>query len=148
MDPHQAWLMVRGMRTLPVRMQRHAASALAVAQWLENRPEVEQVFYPGLDSHPQHMLIQRQMKGFSGLLSLVVRGGESAGKAFANRLQVFQMGCSWGGYESLVLPLTLGMDAQSCALRGLPQNLIRLHVGLEDPKTLIADLQQALEGIS
>ena len=148
MDPHQAWLMVRGMRTLPLRLERHSASALKVARWLEQRPEVEQVFYPGLSSHPQHELIGRQMKGFSGLLSLVVKGGASAGETFAGRLRVFQMGCSWGGYESLVLPITLGTDIQTCEQRGMPQNLIRLHVGLEEPQTLIDDLRQALEGIS
>lgn len=119
MDPHQAWLMVRGMRTLPLRMQRHMNSALAVAKWLERQPQVEHVFYPGLASHPQQELIVRQMKGFSGLLSLVVKGGVSSGKAFTDRLRVFQKGCSWGGYESLVLPLTLGMDPQSCEQRGM-----------------------------
>ena len=146
MDPHQAWLMVRGMRTRPLRMQRHMNSALAVAKWLERQPQVEHVFYPGLASHPQQELIVRQMKGFSGLLSLVVKGGVSSGRAFTDRLRVFQKGCSWGGYESLVLPLTLGMDPQSCEQRGMPPNLIRLHVGLEEPDTLIADLRQALEG--
>jgi methionine-gamma-lyase len=145
--PFEAWLILRGIRTLGLRMQAHNRMGLNVACWLERRPEVERVFYAGLPSHPQHSLAARQMRGFSGLMGVVVRGGMQAGIEFANALRLFGIGVSWGGFESLALPMSLDDPALTRDL-GVVPGFVRLSIGLEDEEDLLADLDQALRGIA
>lgn len=145
--PFEAWLILRGIRTLGLRMQAHNRAGLAIARWLEDRPEIERVFHAGLPSHPQHTLAARQMTGFSGLMGVVVRGGMEAGIAFVNRLRLFGIGVSWGGFESLALPMNLDDPAMAREL-GIVPGFVRLSIGLEDQADLIDDLDNALKGIA
>lgn len=141
MDPFAAWLLLRGLRTLALRMDRHQASGLAIAQMLATHPRVEAVHHPALATHPGHVLAQHQMRGCAGLFSFSLREQtEEATHAFLDRLRLFQHGVSWGGHESLAIGGTFfGTDRQR------PQWLIRLHVGLESPADLLADVRAALE---
>lgn len=139
MDPHQAWLILRGLRTLSYRIKGHQDNAMAVAQYLEAHPKVKQVFYPALPSHPDYELAAKQMTGFNGLLSLIIDGTKEQQNQFIQQLRVFQHGVSCGGFESLVADATVNKE-----LPGVPSGVIRLHVGLENQETLIADLEQAL----
>lgn len=146
MDPHQAWLMIRGLRTMPIRVKAHGESGLKVAKYLEQHPCVKQVFYPGLDSHPQKELVKKYLgEGKNGLMSFVYNGSAEQAKEFMYSLKMFQFGVSWGGFESLVASGSVGMSDEDAAAVGLPANVIRLHVGLENVDTLIADLEQAFE---
>lgn len=146
MDPHQAWLLIRGLRTMPVRIKAHGESGLKVAEWLEKHPCVKQVFYPGLDSHPQKELVDKYLKGGrNGLMAFVYDGTAAQAAEFVYSLKVFQFGVSWGGFESLCVMPSVGMSEEEAASLDIPTNLIRLHVGLEDVDTLIADLEQAFE---
>lgn len=144
MDPHQAWLLIRGLRTLPVRLQQHQQNALKIAKFLELHPAVDHVLYPGLASHPQYELAKRQMSGCSGLMSFVLKGDAQTVETFIQQLQVFQLACSWGGFESLVIPIGKGMDIDMREKLGIHPELIRIHVGLENIDTLVSDLKQAL----
>lgn len=141
LDPFAAWLMLRGVRTLPVRMDRHQQNAMAVARMLEEHPAVSRVHYPGLASCPQAELSRRQLRGSSGLLSFELKDGtrELACRVL-NRLRYFGIGVSWGGFESLATPVALP-DARG----GEPHWGIRLHIGLETVEDLLEDLQAALE---
>jgi cystathionine gamma-synthase len=147
-DPHQAWLILRGMKTFAVRMQRHNENALAVASFLESHPRVERVWYPGLTSHPDHELARQQMSGCGGLVSFEVRGDEAETLRFADALDLWLLGPSLGGVESLAShPSTVSYYEFSREERyrlGIYDNLIRLAVGIEDADDLIADLDQAL----
>ena len=146
MDPHQAWLLIRGLRTMPVRVKAHGESGLKVAKWLEQQPCVKQVFYPGLDSHPQKELVDKYLKGgLNGLIGFVYDGTAEQAREFMYSLKMFQYGVSWGGFESLVAPGSVGLTDEEAADIGMPANVIRIHVGLEDVDTLIADLAQAFE---
>ncbi|MBQ2277981.1 MAG: PLP-dependent transferase, partial [Clostridia bacterium] len=138
MDPHQAWLLTRGLRTLPVRLKQHAANAAKVVEFLENHPMVEKVFYPGSKTYEQPELFKKYMTGTNGLLSFLPKGTKEDAQAFVGRLHFFQNGVSWGGFESLALFLHYDEPLE---------NLVRLHIGLENPDTLIADLDQALNRI-
>ncbi|MBA3999299.1 cystathionine beta-lyase [Brevundimonas sp.] len=143
--PDEAWLALRGLRTLPLRMAEHARSALQVAQWLQNRPEVARVLYPPLPGSVGHDLWTRDYAGAAGLMGVVLRGGtEAEAEAVLDALTLFGLGYSWGGFESLATHETpqLPIRRHAPALEG---PLIRLHVGLEDPADLIADLEQALK---
>lgn len=140
--PFEAWLLVRGLRTLPVRMPVHQATAAVVARFLSTHPRVRAVHYPGLESHPQYELGRRQMSGASGLLSFELDGDVDGLRAFTNALRLFAIGVSWGGYESLVLPIAV-IDA-AASEGSYPVNLVRLHIGLEEPAALVDDLEQAL----
>lgn len=149
LSPFDAWLLVRGMRTLPLRLGRHFESATAVAEFLAGRPEVARVRYPPHPTHPQHALFAREFTGGSGLLSFeLVPDLADAVPAFANRLRLFHLGVSWGGYDSLAYPAAVGHAAggPTNAVRdfGVSRCLVRLHVGLEDPDDLVADLDRAL----
>lgn len=146
MDPHQAWLLTRGLRTLPVRLERHGENGKKVAAFLESRPEVEKVFYPGSATYDQKELFEKYLGGTNGLMSIQLRGGAQKASRFVAALRVFQKGVSWGGFESLVWPLTVG-DAPNPECPTLPFNLVRLHVGLEDADTLTADLAQAFSAM-
>ncbi len=146
MDPHQAWLLIRGLRTLPVRLKAHGESGLKVAKWLEEQPCVKEVFYPGLDSHPQKELVDKYLKGqTNGLIAFVYDGTANQAREFMYSLKMFQYGVSWGGFESLVAPGSVGMTDAEAAVLGMPANVVRIHVGLENVDTLIADLAQAFE---
>jgi cystathionine beta-lyase/cystathionine gamma-synthase len=145
--PFEAWLILRGLRTLGLRMKAHNEAGLEVACRLENHPEVERVLYPGLPSHPQCELARQQMSGFSGLVSLVVRGGTERAVRVVDRLRLFGIGVSWGGFESLALPIAPDPAAprEMTEDLGIVPGFIRLSIGLEDTADLIADLDQALE---
>jgi cystathionine beta-lyase/cystathionine gamma-synthase len=151
-SPFDCWLLMRGIRTLGVRMRQHMINAQAVAEYLESHPKVTRVLYPGLPSHPDHELAKRQMRGFSGMVSFEVPGGAEGARAVSDRMKVFVLATSLGGVESLVYPPTAWMEASNPAMLaripGSPwaQNpgLIRLSVGIESTRDLIADLEQAL----
>ena len=103
LGPMEAWLAIRGLRTLPLRVKQHQETAMAVAQYLENHPKVEKVYYTGLASHPQHEIIQKQMTGHTGLMSFLLKENASKAVEFIDHLKLFGKGCSWGGFESLAL---------------------------------------------
>ncbi|HZL16667.1 MAG TPA: PLP-dependent aspartate aminotransferase family protein [Polyangia bacterium] len=148
-----SFLVLRGTKTLAVRMERHQENALQIARWLEARPEVERVFYPGLRSHPQHALARRQMSGFGGMLSFVLRGGPGArgalarARSFLRRLQVFTCAESLGGVESLAEHPAIMTHASIPPERrralGIGDGLVRLSIGIEHVDDLIADLEIA-----
>lgn len=143
LDPFASWLMLRGIRTLHVRLERHFQTALRIAEWLEKQPAVDEVFYPALASHPQAALYRRQMRGASGLVSFRPKTLDPAriGPAM-NRLKYYRFGCSWGGFESLALPAHW-VDLEG----GQRRCTVRLHVGLENAEDLIADLGRMLEAL-
>ena len=137
----EAWLLVRGMRTLPLRVKQCSANALYLAEQLERHPGVEQVLYPGLPSHPQHALARRQMQGgFGGMLSIRVKGGEAAAVRGAARVQLWKRATSLGGVESLI-EHRASIEGQSTPV---PRDLLRLSAGIESAEELLADLAQAL----
>jgi cystathionine gamma-lyase len=148
LSPMDAWLLLRGLRTLPLRVARINASALAIAQWLQAQPRVKQVFHPGLASHPQHALAQRQMKGFGGVLAFELDGDYAATARFVASLKLATQAVSLGGVETLVVHAAamwsgvLAPDKMAAA--GIAPNLVRLSVGLEHVDDLMADLAQAL----
>jgi cystathionine beta-lyase/cystathionine gamma-synthase len=143
--PFDSWLVLRGLKTLALRMRAHSANALAVAQFLETHPAVAEVIYPGLASHPQHALAARQMRDFGGMISLILHGGEAAANALVTRTRLFTLAESLGGVESLI-EVPAGMTHASVAGSKLevPGGLVRLSVGVEEAEDLIADLAQAL----
>jgi len=150
LSPHDAWLMIRGLRTLQIRMQRIAQTAQQVLAFVEGHSRVERVYYPTAASNPQFRLGQEQMRGASGLLTLQLRVDDVAGvERFCNALQRFLMTVSWGGYESLLFPVCAVHRATAPIASGgsLPLNLVRLSIGLEEPDALVADLEQALAEI-
>ncbi len=148
LDPFSSFLALRGIKTLPLRIERHAANALAVAAWLEKHPAVERVIYPGLPSHPQHKLALRQMKNGGGMVAAFIRGGEAQAVAMLERLKLFALAESLGGVESLAgHPWTMSHASVPEERRraiGITPSLVRLSVGIEDVEDLIDDLEQAL----
>jgi cystathionine gamma-synthase len=139
------FLVLRGVKTLAVRMERHGENALAVAQFLSDHPRVTEVAYPGLESHPQHDLAQRQMRNGGGMISFSVQGGEAAARALAARTRLFALAESLGGVESLIeLPAAMTHGSTKGSPLEVEPGLIRLSVGLEHRDDLIADLRQAL----
>lgn len=148
MDPEAAFLLIRGMKTVELRMKHQCESAMAVARYLEKHPKVARVHYPGLASHPDHQLAKRQMKGFGAMLAFDLKGGLAAARRFCDRTRVFLLAASLGGVESLVvLPIYTSHYNMSLAeLRsaGVEPGTVRVSVGLEDPADLIEDLRQAL----
>ncbi|HEY76123.1 MAG TPA: cystathionine gamma-synthase [Thermoflexia bacterium] len=146
--PFDCWLVLRGIKTLALRMRAHEANALALARFLEDHPAVEQVFYPGLPSHPQHELARRQMDNFGGMVSFRVRGGEEAARWVVERTRLFILAESLGGVESLIeLPAAMTHASVRGSPLEVPPDLIRLSVGVEHIADLQADLEQALAGI-
>jgi cystathionine gamma-synthase len=143
--PLDAWLTVRGIKTLAVRMERHSSNALTIARYLQNHPAIEKVYYPGLESHPGHELAKAQMSAFGGMLSVAFRAGEAAARLFAESMQLFQLAESLGGVESLV---NYPSEMTHASVRGteleVATNIVRLSVGIEDIDDLLADLAQAL----
>lgn len=148
LSPQDCWLLIRSLKTLPLRMQRHSASALQVAHWLQRQPQVDSVYYPGLAEHPGHELSKQQADGFGGMLSFRVAGPELA-EQILEKLQLISFAESLGGVESLMtLPAvqTHGDIPEAERQRlGICNSLLRLSVGLEEPDELIADLAQALD---
>ena len=148
LGPMEAWLAIRGLRTLDVRMQRHYETAMEVAKFLEKQPKVKRVFFTGLPSHPQYELARKQQKGECGLMSLEIDGTLEDTETFVNRLKLFEKGCSWGGFESLAIAYTYNWTDEQCAFLNVSRNIVRIHCGLEGTENLIADLKQALDKIS
>ncbi len=147
--PFDSFLALRGLKTLPLRMRAHCDNALALAQWLETHPAVEKVIYPGLPSHPQHALAGRQMSGYGGIVSIVLKGGFDAAKRFCERTRLFTLAESLGGVESLVNhPAVMTHASVPVARReqlGISDALVRLSVGVEDVGDLRRDLGRALD---
>ena len=149
MDPEAAFLLIRGMKTMGVRIEHQCANAMAVAKFLEKHGRVARVHYPGLKSHPDHALATRQMKAFGSMLAFDLKGGLPAARKFCDRVRLFLLAASLGGVESLVvLPIYsshYNMSEKELALAGVTPGTVRVSVGLEDAADLIADLKQALE---
>lgn len=145
LGPFDAWLLLRGVKTLAVRMEAHQRNALAVARFLEDHPRVARAFYPGLESHPQHALAARQMRGFSGMVTFEIEGGHEAARRFVQALRVFTSAVSLGGVESLVeIPYDMTHEVMQGTPMAVSPALVRLSVGLEHADDLVADLDQAL----
>ena len=146
--PFDSWIVLRGLKTLAVRMRQHEENALAVAEFLQGHPQVATVNYPGLASHPQHELAKRQMSGFSGMVSFTLRGGAEAAYAAVQKTEVFHFAESLGGVESLIThPATMthaAIPREQREARGVTDGLMRLSVGIEDKEDLIADLDRAI----
>jgi len=149
MDPGAAYLLIRGIKTLGVRVERQCQNAMAVAKFLERHPKVARVHYPGLKSHADHALAKKQMRGFGGMLAFDMKGGLPAARRFCDRVRLFLMAASLGGVESLViLPLYsshYNMSAEELRRAGVSPGTVRVSMGLEDKADLIEDLKQALE---
>jgi cystathionine gamma-synthase len=150
LDPHSAYLLLRGMKTLDLRVRRQNESALELARWLSKDARVERVYYPGLDSHPDYALAARQMTGFGGVVSFLVRGDLDATSRCLDRCEVFTLAPSLGGVESLIEQPALmsfyEMTTEQRQAVGIPDNLVRMSVGLEDVADLRGDLDRALGG--
>jgi len=151
LHPSAAFLLIRGMKTLELRVQRHNQSALQIARLLENHEKVDQVFYPGLESHPFHEVARRQMKGFGGVLSFSLEGGFEAVRALLPRLRFAHMAANLGSVSTLAGPPSttshVELTAEQRQALGIPESLIRYSVGIENPEDLVADLEQALAGL-
>jgi cystathionine gamma-synthase len=146
--PLDAWLTIRGIKTLAVRMERHSSNAQAIAEALVGHPALERVYYPGLPTHPGHELAARQMRRPGGMLSLALRGGERAARSFAESTRLFQLAESLGGVESLV---NYPSEMTHASVRGtkleVPANIVRLSVGIEGEADLVEDVLQALAAV-
>jgi cystathionine gamma-lyase len=146
-SPFDSWLVLRGLKTLGIRMEAHQANALKIASWLEKHPKVEKVIYPGLKSHPQHLIAKSQMKGFGGMITFFIKGGIKESENFLKKVKVFTLAESLGGVESLIEhPAIMTHASIPKKVReslGIQDNLIRLSVGIEDCDDLINDLSQA-----
>lgn len=148
LSPDDAYLGLRGLRTLPVRLKKHEESALQIARWLQSRPEVREVLHPGLPDFPGHELHRSQCRGDSGLFGFRLQPrGEKARAAFVDSLKLFHLGYSWGGFESLLVPLVFSYygNPELRQRLGLDDDSYRISIGLEEPEDIIQDLSQALE---
>jgi cystathionine beta-lyase/cystathionine gamma-synthase len=149
MDPGAAYLLIRGIKTLGVRVERQCENAIAVAKFLEKHPKVARVHYPGLASHPDHKLAKKQMRGFGSMMAFDLKGGLPAARRFCDRVQLFLLAASLGGVESLViLPIYsshYNMSIEELQQAGVSPGTVRVSIGLEDAQDLIGDLKQALD---
>jgi cystathionine beta-lyase/cystathionine gamma-synthase len=149
LDPHAAWLIDRGMRTLALRMERHNQNGLAVAQWAERQGGVAKVHYPGLPSHPDHARAKKVLNGFGGMVGLELKGGAKAAEQFLNRLKLVTHAPSLAGVESLISEPRLtshkSISPEARAKIGIPDGFLRLSCGIEDAEDIIGDLEQALK---
>lgn len=152
-SPFSCWLMLRGLKTLPLRMKAHCEGAMEVAKWLEANPKVEKVMYPGLNSHPDHEVAERMMgeKGYGGMISFVIKGGMEAGKAVLFNVEMCKLAVSLGDLDTLIeQPATMThgkIDPQKREAMGVPDGLIRLSIGVEDASDIIADLEKAFSHV-
>ena len=148
MAPFDAFMVLRSLKTLPVRMKAHCDSALAVARYLEAHPKIERVYYPGLTSHPQHALATTQMHGYGGMVTAVLKGGLEPARAFLERCRLFSLAESLGGVDSLIehpaIMTHASIPPEVRAEIGIEDGLVRLSVGIEDLNDLLTDLEQAL----
>lgn len=145
-SPENAWLMLRGLRTLPLRMEVASATAQKITSYLENHPKIEKVYHPFSTSHPQYELAVKQMKRASSLFSVLLKTNEiQKVDHFCNSLKRFLIACSWGGHESLVYPASVLYSSNNNNKTSLPFNLVRIYAGLEDPQLLIDDLDKSLK---
>jgi cystathionine beta-lyase/cystathionine gamma-synthase len=136
---------LRGIKTLALRMERHSSNALRIAEYLQNHPAVERVIYPGLDSHPGHAVALRQMKMFGGMISIILKGGESAARRMTAATRLFTLAESLGGVESLIeVPAVMTHASVTGSALEVPGGLVRLSVGIEHVDDLLQDLEQAL----
>jgi cystathionine gamma-synthase len=146
-----AYHLLRGMKTLALRVERQNQSAMTVARWLQQRAEVEQVNYPGLETHPDHDIARGQMRGFGGMLSFSLRGGLDAIKTFLPRLRYVHRAANLGCVETVVGPPAVTSHVECTAAEraaaGIPEGLVRYSTGIEDVSDLVADLEQALRGL-
>jgi cystathionine gamma-lyase len=146
--PMDCFLVMRGLKTLHVRMERHAQNAMGIAKFLESHPQVEKVIYPGLESHPQHALARKQMTGFGGMITFFIRGGLTEARSFLEKVRLFSLAESLGGVESLIehpaIMTHASIPAETRKALGIHDNLIRISTGIEDFADLKADLEQAL----
>ncbi len=149
LSPFDGWLLLRGLRTLGLRVERHNSNADALARFLEGHPKVARVYYPGLESHPQHALARTQMSGFTGMLSAELRGDFREAERLISRLRLATNAASLGGHETLVVhPAAMWggyMTAEQLRAKGLSDSLVRISVGLEDERDLLEDFARALE---
>lgn len=147
--PFDSFLALRGLKTLALRMQRHCENGLQIAEWLEKHPKIEKVYYPGLKSHPQHALAQRQMQAFGGIVTVVLKGDLAATKRFLERCHLFALAESLGGVESLVdhpaIMTHASIPVETRKQLGISDSLVRLSVGVENVDDLMADLAYALD---
>jgi cystathionine gamma-synthase len=151
LDPFAAYLLLRGMKTLDLRIERQNASALKIARWLEAHPAIERVYYPGLESHPQHEVAGRQMRGFGGMMSFVMKGDYETVKTVLPRLKLAHRAANLGSVETIVGPPATTSHVE-CSLEeraamGIPEALVRYSTGIENVDDLIGDLEQALVGV-
>ena len=145
--PDDVYLALRGLRTLAVRLGRHQETALTLAQWLRDRPEVRRIMHPGLPEDPGHEIWRRDFSGSSGLFGVVLQDySKPAVAAMLDGMKLFSMGASWGGYESLILPTDPAPMRTAKAWNEAPT--IRIHAGLEDPDDLLEDLERGLERLT
>jgi methionine-gamma-lyase len=147
-SPFDAWLVNLGLKTLPIRMERHCKNAMKIAEFLENHPKVKKVYYPGLKTFQYYELAKRQMDGFGGILSFDLKGGYESAKTLMNSVHIFTLAVSLGSVDSLIQhPASMTHSAVPKEIRqkiGITDNMIRLSVGLEDPEDLISDLERAM----
>ena len=150
-SPFDCWLTLLGVKTLHLRMHRHASNAQAVAEFLESHPKVEKITYPGLKSHPQYGVAKEQMDGFSGMISFELKGGIPAGTTVMNNVKLCSLAESLGAVETMIThPASMthvDVPAEERHARGLTDGLVRISVGIEDPEDIIDDLKQALEKV-
>ena len=150
-SPFDSWLVLRGIKTLAVRMKAHEQNAIKIASYLENHPKVQRVVYPGLKSHPQHDLAKKQMSGFGGMITFFLKGEIDESRRFLENVKLFALAESLGGVESLVdHPAIMTHASIPKPVReqlGIYDNLIRLSVGIEDSEDLIADLEKAFSKV-
>ncbi|EYE89429.1 methionine gamma-lyase [Fervidicella metallireducens AeB] len=150
-SPFNAWLILRGLKTLGIRMDRHCANAMKIAKYLEAHPMVEKVYYPGLESHPQHELAKKQMLNFGGMIAFEIKGGVEAGRQLMNSVELCTLAVSLGDAETLIQhPASMThspVPREERLAAGITDGLVRLSVGLEDAEDIIADLEQAIQKI-
>ncbi|MHB8158498.1 MAG: PLP-dependent transferase, partial [Desulfocucumaceae bacterium] len=152
MAPFTAWLMSRGLQTLPLRVERHSQNAMIIARFLEKHPKVEKTCYPGLESCPSHAVAKKQMSGgYGGVLAIDIKGGREAGRKFQNNLKLCKLAVSLGSVDTLVThPAStthLSYSESDLAALGMTPGFVRIAVGIEDPQDVIEDLDQALSRI-
>ena len=144
-SPFNSWLLLRGLRTLPVRMDRVADTTMKVIKFLENHEKVSEIYYPFSKNHSQYALAQKQMKQGGGQFTILLKTEDPEKvEAFCNTLNNFLLACSWGGHESLIFPAIVLSNSQNYSKGGFPVNMIRFYIGLEDSEYLINDLKFAL----